>query len=84
MRFSGWLFLIVLLYALHQDFWFWRAARPLAFGFLPVGLSYHAIYCVVAAALMWCLTRYTWPADLEKPSGPPDRLPGASEQDARR
>jgi len=23
------------LYALHQDFWFWREARPLVFGFLP-------------------------------------------------
>ena len=28
---------IVALYALHQDVWFWRTARPLLFGFLPVG-----------------------------------------------
>ena len=34
------------LYALHQDVWFWRTARPLVFGFLPVGLAYHAGYCV--------------------------------------
>ena len=33
-----------LVYALHQDFWFWRTARPLVFGFLPVGLFYHAAY----------------------------------------
>ena len=30
------------LYALHQDIWFWRTARPLVFGFLPIGLVYHA------------------------------------------
>ena len=33
-----------LVYALHQDVWFWRAARPLVFGFLPIGLFYHAAY----------------------------------------
>ena len=32
---------IAVLYALHQDVWFWRTARPLLFGFLPVGLAYH-------------------------------------------
>ena len=33
---------VVALYGLHQDYWFWRQARPLVFGFLPVGLAYHA------------------------------------------
>ena len=42
-------------YALHQDVWFWRAARPLVFGFLPVGLVYHAAYSVAAALLLWLL-----------------------------
>jgi uncharacterized protein DUF3311 len=55
---------IVVLYALHQDIWFWRTARPLVFGFLPVGLAYHAAYCVAASALMWALTTYAWPAHL--------------------
>ena len=41
---------------LHQDVWFWRTARPLLFGFLPVGLAYHGAYCVAAALLMWTLT----------------------------
>jgi hypothetical protein len=53
------------LYALHQDIWFWRQARPLVFGFLPVGLAYHAVYCVAVAGLMWALARYAWPAHLE-------------------
>jgi hypothetical protein len=57
---------IAALYALHQDVWFWRAAHPLVFGFLPIGLAYHAVYCVAAALLMWALTRTAWPRDLEQ------------------
>ncbi|HXW07947.1 MAG TPA: DUF3311 domain-containing protein [Vicinamibacterales bacterium] len=57
---------IIGLYILHQDLWFWRTARPLVFGFLPVGLAYHAAYCLAAAALMWLLTRHAWPSHLER------------------
>ena len=53
------------LYLLHQDFWFWRTAQPLVFGFVPVGLFYHACYTVAAALFMWLLVRYAWPAHLE-------------------
>jgi hypothetical protein len=56
------------LYALHQDFWFWREARPLVFGFLPIGLSYHAAYTLAVSALMWVLVRRHWPAHLESAS----------------
>jgi hypothetical protein len=59
---------IAALYALHQDVWFWRTARPLVFGFLPIGLAYHAAYCLAAALLMWALTRLAWPAHLEEDS----------------
>lgn len=58
--------LVAALYLLHQDFWFWRAAHPLVFGFLPVGLAYHAGFSVVASLLMWLLVREAWPAHLEK------------------
>ncbi len=58
--------LVLGIYALHQDLWLWRAARPLVFGFLPVGLAYHAAYCLVAALLMWILTTVTWPSHLEQ------------------
>ncbi|HJR61372.1 MAG TPA: hypothetical protein VJ813_18320 [Vicinamibacterales bacterium] len=56
---------VVALYLLHQDFWLWREARPLMFGFLPVGLAYHAGYCLAVALLMWTLTRVAWPVHLE-------------------
>jgi hypothetical protein len=45
-------FLIVLLVVLHQDFWNWAAATPLAFGFLPLGLTYHVVFALACAGLM--------------------------------
>jgi hypothetical protein len=59
----------LLVYALHQDFWFWRTARPLVFGFLPVGLFYHAAYTVAASVLLWILVRRHWPSRLETADG---------------
>jgi hypothetical protein len=57
---------IALFYLLHQDWWHWHSARPLAFGFLPVGLWYHALYTLAAALLMAALVRWYWPAGLER------------------
>ena len=56
---------ITVLYALHQDVWWWRDARPLVLRFLPVGLAYHGVYCIAVALLMWVLTRVAWPSHLE-------------------
>ena len=55
----------VALYLVHQDFWFWYDARPLVFGFLPIGLFYHGIYSLAVAGLMWALVRFAWPEHLE-------------------
>ena len=57
---------VATLYVLHQDIWFWRTARPLVFGFLPVGLFYHACFSVAASLLMWLLVAQAWPAHLEE------------------
>ena len=62
--------LVAVLYVLHQDFWFWNTAQPFVFGFLPIGLYYHAAFTVACSALMWLLVRNTWPAHLE-PAGKP-------------
>ena len=56
------------LYALHQDFWFWREARPLVFGFVPIGLFYHAAYTLAVSVMMVWLVRTRWPAHLEHSS----------------
>ena len=60
----------IVLYFLHQDFWFWRTARPLIFGFLPIGLFYHACYTVAVSLLMWVLVKFAWPSHLDKDSRP--------------
>ena len=60
--------LVAVLYVLHQDFWFWRAARPLVFGFLPVGLFYHAAFTLACSLLMWVLVRTSWPEHLDPSS----------------
>lgn len=57
--------LVLVLYALHQDFWFWRTARPLVFGVFPIGLFYHVAYMFVTAGLLWLLVRYAWPSHLD-------------------
>ena len=56
----------VAVYVLHQDVWFWRTARPLVFGFLPIGLAYHAFFSGLAALLMWLLVSQAWPTELEE------------------
>ena len=33
---------VAALYVLHQDFWNWRTPYPIVFGFIPIGLFYHA------------------------------------------
>jgi hypothetical protein len=43
--------------ALHQDFWLWREARPLFLGTLPAGLTYHAVYTLVASVVVWVVAR---------------------------
>jgi hypothetical protein len=66
LRSSLLLLLTVLLYLLHQDFFLWREARPLALGFLPIGLVYHAVYTLACAGLMLLLCRFAWPSHLDR------------------
>jgi hypothetical protein len=59
-------FSIAALYVLHQDVWLWGEARPLVFGFLPIGLFYHAVHTVASSLLLWVLAKYAWPTHLEQ------------------
>ncbi|HWP41750.1 MAG TPA: DUF3311 domain-containing protein [Blastocatellia bacterium] len=58
--------IVLALYVLHQDIWFWRTATPLVFGFLPIGLFYHACFTVAASLVMWVLVKHAWPSHLEE------------------
>ena len=53
---------IGIFYLLHNDLWLWHDGH-MVFG-LPVGLTYHVVYCLATAALMATLVRWAWPAHL--------------------
>lgn len=57
---------VIALYISHQDIWNWRKVYPMAFGFVPIGLFYHACFTVACALVMWMLVTYAWPAHLEE------------------
>lgn len=50
---------VVLLGALHQDFWLWSDAT-LLFGFVPYGLAYHVAFSLVTAGLWVVVVRSAW------------------------
>lgn len=58
------IFLAILLGILHQDFWWWDNTT-LLFGFLPIGLAYHALFSLLAAGLWALFVKYSWPEELE-------------------
>ena len=55
----------VVLGVLHQDQWNWDKA-DLVFGFMPVGLAYHAAYSIVAAIFWALILVFAWPHALER------------------
>lgn len=55
----------VAIFVLHHDFWNWSNAN-LVFGFIPVGLAYHAGYSIVVSIFWFLVTRYAWPHSIEK------------------
>lgn len=55
----------IVLAVLHQDVWNWDNAN-LVFGFMPVGLAYHAGYSLVAAMFWAIVLKFAWPTELEK------------------
>lgn len=58
--------MVIAIYLLHQDFWNWKTATPLVFGFLPIGLAYHAAYSILASVMMWILVKLAWPRELDE------------------
>jgi hypothetical protein len=54
-----------ILVVIHQDFWQWKKVDPLVGGFLPVGLWYHALFCLAAALVMALFVTTLWPKHLE-------------------
>ncbi len=55
----------IVLAILHQDVWNWDNA-DLVFGFMPIGLAYHAGYSIVAATFWAIVMKFAWPTPLEE------------------
>lgn len=55
--------LVLLLIILHQDNWLWNDGT-LVFGFIPIGLFYHACISVAASATWFLATKIAWPQEL--------------------
>ncbi len=55
----------IVLAILHQDFWNW-ADTSLVFGFVPVGLAYHAGYSIAAAIFWFLVSKFAWPSAIEE------------------
>ncbi len=56
--------LIVALAVLHQDFWWWDD-RSVLFGFLPIGLAWHAGISLAAGLVGLLAVTCCWPQSLE-------------------
>ena len=73
---------VVVLGIVHQDFWWW-ADKRLVFGFLPVGLAYHALFSVAAAVVWAGAVRWAWPSHIEQWADQPVNATAPTEVPAR-
>ena len=69
-RYHIWIAFVLLL-LLHHDWWFWDNGY-LLFGFLPVGLAYHALISLLAGLLWAAVVFFAWPADIDKEDHTPE------------
>ncbi len=56
--------LLIALCVLHHDVWWWDTPRPLVFGFVPIGLAWHAGISVAAGVVWWLAIKFCWPSEL--------------------
>lgn len=63
MRYVIWAF-VALLIILHQDNWNWNNP-DLVFGFLPIGLAWHAGISIMASIVWFMATLFAWPNDVD-------------------
>ena len=68
---------VLLLAVLHHDFWWWDD-KTLVFGFMPIGLAYHALFTILAAGVWALACRYAWPRHVEELAESGDKPAGDS------
>ncbi len=57
--------LAIAMLILHQDSWLWDNTS-MVFGFMPVGLFYHACFSIAVAVLAVLAIKFIWPHKLER------------------
>ena len=55
--------LLLLLYVLHTDVWYWTDPR-IVLG-LPIGVTYHLLWTLLVSGAFWLAVRYAWPSEIE-------------------
>ncbi len=63
MKYVIWTLVLILLIA-HQDNWNWHD-DSLVWGFMPIGLFYHACISVAAGFVWFLATIFMWPKELD-------------------
>lgn len=76
MRYVIWAMVLILV-IVHQDFWNWND-ETLVFGFMPIGLFYHACMSLAAGVVWFLACQFAWPNDVD--DHVPDNVVGGSEE----
>jgi hypothetical protein len=71
------------LFVLHQDCWNW-SNQSLLFGFMPIGLAYHATFSVLAACVWALAVKFAWPDEVERWAEQPEPVPTTRDREAER
>ncbi|HVS15820.1 MAG TPA: hypothetical protein VMV46_18000 [Thermoanaerobaculia bacterium] len=69
------------LYVLHNDLWAWD--DPSLLLGLPIGLTYHVLFCLAVVGVMGLAIRWAWPPDLDPEAGPTPSAPTGAAGDER-
>ncbi len=56
--------LVVLLAIVHYDFWYW-GDETAVFGFIPIGLFFHALISLAAGCVWAMVVAWAWPSWIE-------------------
>ena len=56
--------LLIVLGVLHHDVWWW-GDTTVVFGFMPIGLAWHAGISLAAALVWWLAVAFCWPDGLD-------------------
>lgn len=52
---------MLIMTALHVDFWTWQTLHPFLWQWLPFEVWYRALLTLLCTALFWVSSRYLWP-----------------------